>query len=89
MVAFPNMTRVHPTTIYRHSRGDDLMARSRLRLVRDDGPSLAVHSLKVHPLVWAEAMRLADGDGRRIRIDSENCVTVHNSPPASPFRPDA
>lgn len=36
--------------------------------------------LKVDPTVWAEALELADGDGRRIEIRGEFDVVVHNEP---------
>lgn len=47
------------------------MARAR----RDD-----MTVLKVDPTVWAEALELADGDGRRIEIRGEFDVVVHNEP---------
>lgn len=39
-----------------------------------------VHVLKVNPTVWAEALKMADGDGRRIEIRGEFDVIVHNEP---------
>jgi hypothetical protein len=35
---------------------------------------------KVNPTVWAQALDLADGDGRRIEIRGEFDVVVHNEP---------
>ncbi len=34
--------------------------------------------LRVHPMVWKQALAAADGDARRIEIISESNVTVHN-----------
>lgn len=35
---------------------------------------------QVNPTVWAQALELADGDGRRIEIRGEFDVVVHNEP---------
>lgn len=35
---------------------------------------------QVNPTVWAQALDLADGDGRRIEIRGEFDVVVHNDP---------
>ncbi|WP_129666994.1 hypothetical protein [Phytoactinopolyspora endophytica] len=35
---------------------------------------------KVNPTVWAQALELAEGDGRRIEIRGEFDVVVHNDP---------
>lgn len=77
MVAFPQATTVHPETITRYSKGEGLVAPPRLRIVRDS-PDTQCHTLKVHPDVWAEALRLADGDAHRIEVHSAESVTVHN-----------
>lgn len=43
-------------------------------------PGHDVKVIKVDPTVWAEAMKMADGDGRRIEIRGEFDVVVHNEP---------
>lgn len=35
---------------------------------------------QVNPTVWAQALKLANGDGRRIEIRGEYDVVVHNEP---------
>jgi hypothetical protein len=35
---------------------------------------------QVNPSVWAQALELAEGDGRRIEIRGEFDVVVHNEP---------
>ncbi|WP_166352296.1 hypothetical protein [Phytoactinopolyspora limicola] len=35
---------------------------------------------QVNPSVWAQALELADGDGRRIEVRGEFDVVVHNEP---------
>lgn len=39
-----------------------------------------VSVIKVSPAVWAEALKMADGDARRIEIRGEFDVIVHNGP---------
>jgi hypothetical protein len=39
-----------------------------------------VTSIKVHPLVWAEALRLARGNFRRIVIIDSEHVIIRNHP---------
>lgn len=53
----------------------DRQAEPTLLDVPDDG-TLAV--LRVHPLVWKQALAAADGDARRIEIISASNVKVHN-----------
>ncbi|NDL60771.1 hypothetical protein [Phytoactinopolyspora mesophila] len=40
----------------------------------------SVSVFQVNPTVWAQALDLADGDGRRIEIRGEFDVVVHNEP---------
>lgn len=46
----------------------------------DKGPRLRTERITVHPLAWKNALRLADGDWRRIEIRSETSLVVHNTP---------
>lgn len=46
----------------------------------DKGPRLRTQLTKVHPLAWKTALRLADGDWRRIEIRSATSLLVHNTP---------
>ena len=43
-------------------------------------PYRPVTILRVNPLVWAHAIRLAHGDGRRIQITGPDSVIVWNHP---------
>ncbi|NED95986.1 hypothetical protein G1H11_11765 [Phytoactinopolyspora alkaliphila] len=47
-------------------------------MARNSTKNVAV--FKVNPTVWAQALELADGDGRRIEIRGEFDVVVHNEP---------
>jgi hypothetical protein len=47
-------------------------------VANDPGKDVTV--LKVDPTVWAHALELADGDGRRIEVRGEFDVVVHNEP---------
>jgi hypothetical protein len=54
-------------------------------------PGHDVKVVKVNPAVWAQALKMADGDGRRIEIRSEFDVVVHNEPlpPEKRYTPDS
>lgn len=43
-------------------------------------PDDEVIVLRVNPAVWAQALKSADGDARRIEIRGEFDVVVHNEP---------
>lgn len=60
---------------------DNITGFSRLRAVPNDGedvPDMEVYSRQLHPLAWAAAMDLAEGDWRRIEVVDATHFTVHN-----------
>ena len=42
-------------------------------------PTYTVGHIKIHPLVWAKAMEIADGNAHRIEVIHSEEVIVHNS----------
>lgn len=76
MTALPEIASVHPHTITRHSAGERLLPRPRLRAVT---PHDRLTTIRVHPLVWVYALRAADGDALRIEVHGPTNVTVHNT----------
>ena len=75
-VPLPEAARVHHQTVTDHSEGVRHFTRRRLRAVKDDS---TMTTFRVHPNVWAIALKAANGDAHRIEIHSETDITVHNS----------
>ena len=76
MTVLPQVARVHPETVTRHSEGEKFFSRPRLRSVNTDHK---IATFKVNPTVWAMALNAANGDAHRIEIVDSMNVTVHNS----------
>jgi hypothetical protein len=62
------------------SNADQRAAEWRRPVPRGPRISTPITTITVHPEVWAEAMRLADGNASHIQVHSEFNVTVHNRP---------
>lgn len=66
-----NVTRGHASRRARASR----IKGARLRSV-----PAPVQVVKPDPLAWAYALRIAQGDPKRISVGTDGSVTVHNGP---------
>lgn len=75
----PKMVRVHERTVQEAERH---AAEYRPRRQRKPTKTLEGRRVKVHPEVWKTALRLAEGDPRRIKVMSAVEVLVTNGHPA-------
>jgi hypothetical protein len=69
---------LHEKTVQQDARGE--LKNMLRRRGSDKGPRMRTERRRVHPLAWAQALKLADGDHRRIEVLSELSVIVHNRP---------
>lgn len=56
------------------------MSKTRMASRQTKVKAAPVEQVTVDPAVMAEALRLADGDRRRLTIDPQGRVIVHNNP---------